>query len=841
MDASMFGSIPYIPGTLAAKPEPLSRYLPPVPDGVISSYLRKNVPHGSWILEPFGASPRIALEAARAGYRVLVTANNPITRFLLEMMADPPKAEELKVALAELSASYVGNERTEPHIRSLYNTYCTRCGQIVSADYYIWEHGNPSPYMRSYSCPNCGDSGEYPCTPYDAELSSKFTSSGLHKARALERVVASNDQDRIHVEQALSVYIPRALYALITIINKIGGLNISPFGQKHLNALLLYAFDQANAMWKFPFQKERRRQLTIPRHFKENNVWYALEQGINVWSTDNTVGLNEAIAVTTWPEVPPPTGGICIYEGRFITLADSLKDVNIRSVCTTLPRPNQAFWTLSALWAGWLWGREAVGVFKSVLRRQRYDWTWHTTALSSVYKQLVNSLKPDTAILGLIAEAEPGFIGAALVAASVAGCRLKSMAIRAEEGQAQIIWNCENYQELTPNNSLITQIAIQSAKSYLEKRAEPTSYLNTIAAAFLGIIESFNSQMMAPIGENKNISETSSGTTGATEQIEPTPSLIYTATYNSAREALSFRSGFQRFNLQDISSVETASKSQIVQTSLFELDLPKNIVLGDESENSELTSLDGEPATGKERPTRSSDISESTFLWLRETAEVNHIPITDSYELSLVDHLFTHPGCTLQDIDLAMCDLFPGLLTPDFDFLRLCVESYAAPDSQDTNRWYVRPEDNLSERKLDLDRSNHFLHQIGERLGYICNDRIDSLSKSYVTWMDKNGNLDYRFYPMVSAAIGEIVLYGEQPPMRGFIVLPGSRANLLVYKLRRDPRISKAFNPSQGYWRFLKFRHLISLAESPILNRENLDQLLELDPITYSTAQIRLI
>ena len=59
------------------------------------------------------------------------------------------------------------------------------------------------------------------------ELSSQFSSSGLHKARALERVVASTDQDRIHVEQALSVYIPRALYALITIINKIEGLNIS--------------------------------------------------------------------------------------------------------------------------------------------------------------------------------------------------------------------------------------------------------------------------------------------------------------------------------------------------------------------------------------------------------------------------------------------------------------------------------------------------------------------------------------------------------------------------------------------------------------------------------------
>ena len=45
---------------------------------------------GSWVLDPFGFSPRLALEAARAGYRVLVTVNNPITRFLLEMSARPP-------------------------------------------------------------------------------------------------------------------------------------------------------------------------------------------------------------------------------------------------------------------------------------------------------------------------------------------------------------------------------------------------------------------------------------------------------------------------------------------------------------------------------------------------------------------------------------------------------------------------------------------------------------------------------------------------------------------------------------------------------------------------------
>ena len=80
----------YIPGTNPVEPGPLSRFTPPLEEGVISTWLPLHALPGSWVLDPFGFSTRVALEAARAGYRVLVTVNNPITRFLLEMSANPP-------------------------------------------------------------------------------------------------------------------------------------------------------------------------------------------------------------------------------------------------------------------------------------------------------------------------------------------------------------------------------------------------------------------------------------------------------------------------------------------------------------------------------------------------------------------------------------------------------------------------------------------------------------------------------------------------------------------------------------------------------------------------------
>ena len=107
----------YIPGLGPAEPGPLARFTPPLEEGVISSWLPLHVPAGSWILDPFGFSPRLALEAARAGYRVLVTVNNPITRFLLEMSANPPSETDFKAALADLVVVKKGDERLGAHLQ----------------------------------------------------------------------------------------------------------------------------------------------------------------------------------------------------------------------------------------------------------------------------------------------------------------------------------------------------------------------------------------------------------------------------------------------------------------------------------------------------------------------------------------------------------------------------------------------------------------------------------------------------------------------------------------------------------------------------------------------------
>ena len=113
--------LPYIPGMRPGNPGLLARFLPLIEEGTVSAWLASRLPAGSWLLDPFGTSPRLALEAARLGYRVLLTANNPIARFLVEMAACAPAAtparrtnEPAKKMACPNSCAIVATSRARP-------------------------------------------------------------------------------------------------------------------------------------------------------------------------------------------------------------------------------------------------------------------------------------------------------------------------------------------------------------------------------------------------------------------------------------------------------------------------------------------------------------------------------------------------------------------------------------------------------------------------------------------------------------------------------------------------------------------------------------------------------
>ena len=774
---------PFIPGQPQPHPWPLSRYLPPLPAGIVSTWLVDNVPSGTWILDPFGTTPQIATEAAQAGYRVLVAANNPVVRPLLEMAANPPTVTELRSALAELASSYKGSERLEPHIRSLYTTECAQCGRMVMADCFLWERQIQVPYAKIYQCLHCGDTGERPANNADQERAMRFGSGGLHRARALERVATQNDPDRTHAEEALSVYLPRAVYALFTLINKLEGLSLTPGRRRFLEALLLIACDQSNTLWPHPTLRERPRQLTIPPRFRENNVWLALEDAIELWaSTNHPTPTGHFL----WPEQPPPEGGISLFEGRLKDLAATLSAIDVGAVVSAVPRPNQAFWTLSALWSGWLWGREAAGPIKSVLRRRRYDWGWHTSALSAALSNLSHHIKDGTRFLGLIGESEPGFLTAAMLAAEGASFDLEGISTRAESGQTQITWRKSNIDSHRNEIAFSEAAAIAQigAMAYLDQRGQPSPYLPLHAAALAALAKRHLLQRIKPKDH---------------ENPEFSPLENFSKIQAVLKSIFTFRSGFIRYE----GSEQSLEVGQWWRRELG-------------------------ASSARDEPGNFST------------------PLADRVEIALVRYIYKHPLCSWTELDAALCKTLPGLITPGTEMIQVCLDSYGQQEPPGSGQWRLRTSDTPQSRRADLETARRAIQQLGNKLGYsviqgekTANQGLLSTASGipYV-WYTADGIKHYYFYIIASAAFGELAMKVRTPARQSIIVLPGGRANLVAYKLRNNPYLREEIDKG---WRFLKYRHLRLLLESPNLDVNTLDEQLGIDPITYNTSQMRLL
>jgi len=289
-----------------------------------------------------------------------------------------------------------------------------------------------------------------------------------------------DDDERLHTQEAIQHYLARPLYALTTIINRLDSLNLSAERQRALTALVLVACDAGNTLWGHPSERPRPKQLITPNQFREHNVWTMLERGLSLWTEAGA-----RVPCVAWPSRIPGNAGICVYEGRLRNLAHEVKkEIPIAAVIGSVPRPNQAFWTLSALWAGWLWGRAAVEPYRAALRRRRYDWAWNATALHAAFAHLFELLALGTPFFGLLPEAEPAFLSAALTAMSAAGFDLKGLALRTEHDPVQLVWERGEHLRREAGAPEVGFLR-SSIEEYLTERGEPASYLHVHSAALV--------------------------------------------------------------------------------------------------------------------------------------------------------------------------------------------------------------------------------------------------------------------------------------------------------------------------------------------------------------------
>jgi hypothetical protein len=90
---------------------------------------------------------------------------------------------------------------------------------------------------------------------------------------------------------------------------------------------------------------------------------------------------------------------------------------------------------------------------------------------------------------------------------------------------------------------------------------------------------------------------------------------------------------------------------------------------------------------------------------------------------------------------------------------------------------------------------------------------------------------------MASAMLSRCIMSSQVPPQNAVIVIPGSRADLILDKLRRDPWLNEKISAG---WTFLKFRHLRYLTSSFELTREVWKERLPRDPLESKATQLEM-
>ncbi len=741
-------SIPFITGKPSSTPLPLEDYLPKLSSSILTTWLERVDPSHNLILDPFGSSPQALLYAARNHYRIVVSINNPITRFLVTYAAQAPTQENLQSALVKLSSAYKGEERLEPHILSLYETECPRCGRLISAQAFIWKAKGSAPDKKICHCQHCQNRGEYPTSEHDIHKAQEYSDNSLYHARALTRIAPPDDPIRRHADNALQLYTPRAVYALFTLINKMSGLSLTRQEKNHIRALLLHAFYRTNNLWPYPGREKALLDRKSPSTYRENNVWHALEEAVQVWHQEK-----ETVQVTRWPDLPPAEGGISVYPGRFRDLAEELNET-FGAAMMVVPQPNPNFWSLSALWAGWLWGQEKSAPLRNILSLQKPDWTWHTRALQNTFTGMVPFLSHHTPCFGILPRAQTQFLVSAVTASNASGFNIQGAAVDPQHQQVQIVWVRREDTPHSPSPERPKAVLRNAGYSHLIERGEPSYTLLLHTAG----IKALDEEGAFPGQEDQEVSDT------------------YQALMEEIQETFAYRQGFLHYPDSD--------------------------------------------------------------TWWHQELTPDIIPLADEVERDLVNHLISAKQ-PMSEVDILnrIYSSYPGLQTPNSQLIRLCLESYGEKVNPEGDAWVLKEKERPTARRQDIQDMDGLVYELGQRLGYQVARKPPRGNVSVCTW-NADGEQEYTFLISASAVLGKLILTRPEPPPNPWIVLPGSRAHVVVYKLSHNQPLAELVEES---WGFLKYRHLRRLADEDSLTRENIEERFRLDPLKYDAHQLPLI
>lgn len=754
---------------------------------MVAHYLGQLSQAGDWLLDPF-ASQAALVQAAAAGRRRLVLNNaSPATLLGVLTSAAPPQASIVDHAFSRIADAPRRGRTLAHHLAALYETVCPECAQTIVAQRFVWDRSVGEPVEKRYRCPHCASEGDAPADMADVAQVAALEVRGAAYWGLLSRLVKPGDPLTAQARSLQDLYPPRALLVISELLTAAEQRLSDSEELRAARAMLLHVVVSGLDHVEWRASQEPAR-LQLPRRFVENNLWLAFEHA------HRTLRSRPARPLLLAPDLARLRAPES--EGRTLPLSlptpELVEQINPGSIALILTEPppfDPTAYALHFLWAGWLHGREAANRQRAALSIEQWSWDWYARAMASALRSLRAPLRAGGRLVLACADRSPRRGLALLTAASAAGWRLVAQATQTaqDETAGQTQWRFE----LTPAASpppmaaanladRLQRSAQEATQQLIETRGEPASPALVQTACAVRWSELGLLAELAQHGE-------------------------------AARQPMSFLLAQMRVALNR--------------------DLPPPGLLFAPTD----------PAK-----------AELGGLWTTEHSPTQP-PLADRLEQFVVQQLEAGP-IAAETLAEAAYAAFPGWLTPDAALLSACMASYGQSDD---DRLRLRAEDQPQQRRDDQANIRRLLVDLGQRLGYEVWLAADAaqLDPGLLPASRQGGSglPDWRPATVVwhsrgepAFAFGVATQANLQPWLAAppetlaacprYVALPGGRAGLLDFKLRRCPpwRSRLAWTG----WEFVKYRHLRELAgHQPTLSLATFRARVGLDPIVTLPGQ----
>ncbi len=269
-------------------------------------------------------------------------------------------------------------------------------------------------------------------------------------------------------------------------------------------------------------------------------------------------------------------------------------------------------------------------------------------------------------------------------------------------------------------------------------------------------------------------------------------------------------------NYQELLSIYLISKT-IDESEIFKTNLTDNTLLMQTQKKFEKNLLNSDLFIQVDQ-----DQLENADFWLTNPPNA-YQPISDQIEGLFIRFIQKKTNFSGEEINYSINQNLPGVLPASPLFIQRLLNSYCQLVPNQLNYWMLSPQEYFSERKNDLQLMVKLIHKIGSKIGY------QITGTNPIQWISNESRTNFQFFLTASSIISQFPFSPTKKNVDTVIIFPGSRAELISYKLKNDLVYSQHY----GKFHFVKFRHLRTINDNPGLNYKTWVQILDSDPAVW--------